>query len=79
MKPKEYIAAIEAGEMDEKLKAVYVTDLSLIHIFANKEPLIREIDDLVGNLEHFRKAIDEEDSETLKDLMAHANLSLIHI
>lgn len=26
MKPKEYIAAIEAGEMDEKLKAVYVTD-----------------------------------------------------
>lgn len=40
---------------------------------ANKEPLIREIDDLVGNLENFRKAIDEEDSETLKDLMARAN------
>ena len=40
---------------------------------ANKEPLIREIDDLVGNLEKFRKAIQEEDADTLKDLMARAN------
>lgn len=29
MKPKEFIAAIQAGEMDEKLKAVYVTDYAV--------------------------------------------------
>ncbi len=40
---------------------------------ANKEPLIREIDDLVQNLEKFKKAIDKEDTQTLEDLMAQAN------
>lgn len=29
MKPKEFIAVIQAGEMDEKLKAVYVTDYAV--------------------------------------------------
>ena len=29
MKPKEFISAIQAGEMDEKLKAVYVTDYAV--------------------------------------------------
>lgn len=29
MKPKEFIAAIQAGEMDEKLKTVYVTDYAV--------------------------------------------------
>lgn len=29
MKPKEFIATIQAGEMDEKLKAVYVTDYAV--------------------------------------------------
>lgn len=40
---------------------------------ANKEPLINEIDDLVSNLERFKKAISEEDTDTLKALMARAN------
>ncbi len=40
---------------------------------SNKEPLIREIDDLVNNLEKFRKAISEEDSDELVRLMAQAN------
>ena len=40
---------------------------------ANKEPLIREIDDLVQNLEKFRAAIDKEDSAELESLMASAN------
>ena len=40
---------------------------------ANKEPLIREIDDLVQNLEKFKKAIDKEDPQPLEDLMAQAN------
>lgn len=40
---------------------------------ANKEPLIREIDDLVSNLEKFRAAIDKEDSKTLEALMEQAN------
>ncbi|MCD7872281.1 MAG: prephenate dehydrogenase [Clostridiales bacterium] len=40
---------------------------------ANKEPLIREIDDLTSNLEKFKKAIEAEDSKTLESLMAEAN------
>lgn len=40
---------------------------------ANKEPLIREIDDLVSNLEKFKEAIGREDAETLETLMAQAN------
>ncbi len=40
---------------------------------ANKEPLIREIDDLVDNLEKFRAAICEEDRETLLKMMSEAN------
>ncbi len=40
---------------------------------ANKEPLIREIDDLVSNLEKFRQGIEAEDFETLESLMAQAN------
>ena len=40
---------------------------------ANKEPLIREIDDLVSNLEKFKTAIQNEDSKTLEELMAKAN------
>lgn len=40
---------------------------------ANKEPLIKEIDDLVHNLNSFKEAIDAEDSKTLEDLMAQAN------
>lgn len=40
---------------------------------ANKKPLINEIDDLVQSLERFRKAIEEEDADTLKELMARAN------
>lgn len=40
---------------------------------SNKEPLIREIDDLVNNLEKFRKAISEENSDELVRLMAQAN------
>lgn len=44
MKPKEYIAAIEAGEMDEKLKAVYVTDSA---VEAQKPRYIRLINEFV--------------------------------
>lgn len=40
---------------------------------ANKEPLIREIDDLVSNLEKFKDAIDRENRNVLMDLMADAN------
>jgi prephenate dehydrogenase len=40
---------------------------------ANKEPLIREIDDLVSNLETFKEGIEKEDFETLERLMAQAN------
>ncbi len=40
---------------------------------ANREPLIREIDDLVGNLEKFREAIDGQDTETLLKMMREAN------
>lgn len=40
---------------------------------SNKEPLIREIDDLVNNLEKFRKAISAENSDELVRLMAQAN------
>lgn len=40
---------------------------------ANKEPLIREIDDLVSNLEKFKAAIQNEDSKMLEELMAKAN------
>ena len=40
---------------------------------SNKEPLIKEIDDLVDNLEKFKTAIGKEDSETLVDMMSRAN------
>lgn len=40
---------------------------------SNKEPLIREIDDLVQNLEKFKHAIKAEDDETLVALMGRAN------
>ena len=39
----------------------------------NKEPLIREIDDLVGNLHKFRSAIDAEDAPALRALMEQGN------
>lgn len=44
MKPKEYIASIEAGEMDEKLKAVYVTDSA---VEAQKPRYIRLINEFI--------------------------------
>lgn len=44
MKPKEYIAAIEAGEMDEKLKAVYVTDSA---VEAQKPRYVRLINEFI--------------------------------
>ncbi len=44
MKPQEYIAAIEAGEMDEKLKAVYVTDSA---VEAQKPRYIRLINEFI--------------------------------
>ncbi len=44
MKPKEYIAAIEAGEMDEKLKAIYVTDSA---VEAQKPRYIRLINEFI--------------------------------
>lgn len=44
MKPKEYIAAIEAGEMDEKLKAVYVTESA---VEAQKPRYIRLINEFI--------------------------------
>lgn len=44
MKPKEYIAAIEAGEMDEKLKAVYVADSA---VEAQKPRYIRLINEFI--------------------------------
>ena len=37
---------------------------------SNKTPLIKEIDDLVQNLENFKKAISEENSDELIALMA---------
>lgn len=40
---------------------------------SNKQPLIKEIDDLVDNLEKFKTAISKEDSETLVDMMSRAN------
>lgn len=40
---------------------------------SNKEPLIREIDDLVSNLEKFKEAIKEENGPALIELMAKAN------
>ncbi len=40
---------------------------------ANKEPLIREIDDLTGNLLKFREAIESENSSLLIELMDRAN------
>ena len=40
---------------------------------SNKTPLIKEIDDLVQNLENFKKAISEENSDELIALMAKAN------
>lgn len=40
---------------------------------ANKEPLIREIDDLVENLLKFKNAISDENCDELKALMAQAN------
>ena len=39
----------------------------------NKEPLIREIDDLVGNLQKFRTAIEAEDASALRALMEQGN------
>ncbi|MDE5669968.1 MAG: prephenate dehydrogenase [Eubacterium sp.] len=40
---------------------------------SNKEPLIKEIDDLVLNLERFKEAIKEEDGKGLIELMSKAN------
>ncbi len=40
---------------------------------SNKEPLIKEIDDLVLNLERFKDAIKEEDGKKLIELMSKAN------
>lgn len=40
---------------------------------SNKEPLIKEIDDLVLNLERFKDAIKEEDDKKLIELMSKAN------
>ncbi|MDE6110697.1 MAG: prephenate dehydrogenase [Eubacterium sp.] len=40
---------------------------------SNKEPLIKEIEDLVSNLERFKEAIKDEDSDKLIELMAKAN------
>lgn len=45
MKPKEFIAAIQAGEMDEKLKAVYVTDSA---VEAQKPRYIRLINEFIN-------------------------------
>ena len=39
----------------------------------NKEPLIREIDDLVGNLQKLRSAIEAEDAPALRALMEQGN------
>lgn len=39
----------------------------------NKEPLVREIDDLVSNLNKFRQCILEEDEKGLRDLMERGN------
>lgn len=44
MKPKEFIAAVQAGEMDEKLKAVYVTDSA---VEAQKPRYIRLINEFI--------------------------------
>lgn len=44
MKPKEFITAIQAGEMDEKLKAVYVTDSA---VEAQKPRYIRLINEFI--------------------------------
>ena len=44
MKPQEYIAAIQAGAMDEKLKAVYVTDYA---VEAQKPRYIRLINEFI--------------------------------
>lgn len=40
---------------------------------SNKEPLIKEIDDLVLNLERFKDAIKKEDGKKLIELMSKAN------
>lgn len=45
MKPQEFIAAIQAGEMDEKLKAVYVTDSA---VEAQKPRYIRLINEFIN-------------------------------
>lgn len=44
MKPKEFIAAVQAGEMDGKLKAVYVTDSA---VEAQKPRYIRLINEFI--------------------------------
>lgn len=40
---------------------------------SNKEPLVKEIDDLVENLEKFKTAISAKDDKTLIELMGRAN------
>lgn len=44
MKPQEYIAAIQAGVMDEKLKAVYVTDYA---VEAQKPRYVRLLNEFI--------------------------------
>ena len=59
---------IKGNQDAQKSLGVQVTTaVSLLNLF------IREIDDLVQNLEKFRAAIDKEDSAELESLMASAN------
>jgi prephenate dehydrogenase len=39
----------------------------------NKEPLVKEIDGLIGNLEKFKESIKNDDSQALHDLMERGN------
>ena len=67
-------AGFSAGSYRDVSRVARINAAMWAQVFIdNKEPLIREIDDLVGNLQKFRSAIEAEDAPALRALMEQGN------
>lgn len=69
-----YHAGYSAGSYRDVSRVARINADMWTELFIdNKEPLVREIDDLVSNLMKFRESIENEDAQTLHDLMEKGN------
>lgn len=67
-------AGYSAGSYRDVSRVARINSQMWAQLFVdNKEPLIREIDDLVSNLQKFRQCIEADDEAGLKDLMDKGN------